>query len=335
MHRVLFPDAGHLPDLTLEAALAGAEAELRRFDVARASDIPDEDWQAADAVIVYRVPLGAEIASKLKRCRIVVRGGVGYDSVDVKAFGARGIPVCNIPDYGTTDVADSAIAMVLALARGTATYNEALRDDPVGLWDHRAARVRRLRGARFGVVGLGRIGLACARRAAGLDMDVGFFDPHLPPGADLATGFRRYDSLAALLGDCEVVSIHAPLTPETRGLIDARAVAAMRPGMLLVNTARGPVVDLDALLDGLRSERIWAAGLDVLPQEPPDPAHPLLAAWRKKESWIKGRLILTPHAAFYSAESIADIRRKGMETVMLRLREGKLRSCVNQDFLKA
>jgi D-3-phosphoglycerate dehydrogenase/C-terminal binding protein len=298
--------------------------------------LPEEARRDADAVINYSAV--ADLAEKpdaFPKARIVVRAGVGFDNADLKGFGARGVPVCNVPDYGTTEVADHAIALMLALRRGTATYDSALRGDPKAGWNYRAAPlVRRLKGATFGIVGLGRIGLATARRAAAFDMQVVFYDPYLATGTDLATGYARVHSLGALMAMSDVVSVHVPLSPETRGMINAAALTGAKSGLVLVNTARGPIVDLDALTDALRSGTIGGAALDVLPKEPADPDHPLIRAWRAREPWVEGRLVLTPHAAFYSPTALEDLRRKAVEVVVAYLDEGRLTNCVNGAFLE-
>ena len=298
--------------------------------------LSDELCRSVDAVVSYSPTrkLGRD-PEAFERCRIVVRSGVGFDTLDLEGFGRQGVPVCNVPDYGTTEVADHALALTLALARGTATYDEALRHRVDG-WDFGVAPlIRRLRGATFGIVGLGRIGLAAARRAAGFDMRVVFYDPHLTNGVELSTGTERVHSLAALMATSDIVSIHAPLSEETRGMIDAAALAAAKPGLILINTARGPIVDLDALAAALRSGTVAGAGLDVLPREPADPAHPLIAAWRAREAWLDGRLVLTPHAAFYSPDAMVDLRRKSIEVVVAYLSEGRLTNCVNRSHLAA
>jgi len=334
--RLLFPDARFDGAPDIEQAVAGKDVVLDIRSADQASAVPKEAWAGCDAILVYNaVYLTADVADMAKRCRIVVRVGVGYDKIDVAAWGQRGIPVCNTPDYGTTDVADMALAMLLSLARGVVSFDEALRADPIGNWKFNLGpAMRRLRGTTFGVVGLGRIGVAAALRAQAFGMRIAFFDPYLPNGTELALNFHRARSLPELLAQSNVISIHAPLTDETRGMIDARAVAAMQPDSLLINTARGPICDLQALHDGLKSGRLAGIGLDVLPQEPPDAQAPLIRAWRAQEPWIKGRVLLSPHAAFYSAAAFEDMRRKSMETAMLFLRDGKLQNCVNSAWLK-
>ena len=158
--------------------------------------------------------------------------------------------------------------------------------------------------------------------------------PLLPNGAELAFGFTRARTLSELLGHADVVSIHAPLNGGTRKLIDAAAVAAMKPGAYLINTARGPICDTAALLEGLKSGKLLAVGLDVLPIEPGAPEDPLVAAWQANEPWIRGRVLLNPHGAFYSPDSLVDLRRKAIETAYYYLRDGTLANCVNAEYLK-
>jgi len=322
-------------DRTLEETLGGGAVafEFVPCPVPGASVDPAV-FARADAWLNYRGRhrLPADILRRMTRCRIVVNSGVGYDHVDIRAAADLGIPVCNVPDYGTTEVADHAIALTLALCRGIVAYDATLRT--VGGWDALGMPgVRRIRGLRFGVVGLGRIGLATARRAAAFGMTIGFHDPHLPVGTELAHGWRRYATLEALLAETDVLSLHTPLTAATEGMIDAAALARLPPGAVLVNTSRGRVVRLDAVEAALRSGRLAGAGLDVLEHEPPDFAHPLLAAWRAGEPWLRNRLIVTPHAAFFTPESIEDKRRLTTTTALDYLRDGTLRACVNLEML--
>jgi D-3-phosphoglycerate dehydrogenase/C-terminal binding protein len=294
-----------------------------------------ESCRLADAVIscAASIPIGADL-NEFERCRIVVREGVGYDNLDLAGWGRRGVPVCNVPDYGTTEVADHAVALMLGLTRGLVLYPDALRADPTLGWRYDVAPlVRRNRGLTFGIVGLGRIGLAAARRAAGLDMRVVFYDPYLPNGVELATGYERARDLDKLIAASDVLNIHAPLTDETRGLIGDRALGAAKSSLIVINTARGPIIDLDALYRALRENRIAGAGLDVLPVEPAEVAHPLIAAWREREAWLAGRLLLTPHAAFYSPSALEDMQRKAIEVVVAYIRHGELMNCVNRAHL--
>ena len=301
--------------------------------------VPAERLAWPDAIINCRSRHGlkAPTVAAIERARIVVQAGVGFNHIDLEACGRRSIPVCNTPDYGTMEVADHAIALMLSLQRGITAYHMRLltRDDAWATLTLPLAAVRRQHGQVFGVLGLGRIGTAAALRAKAFGMRVVFFDPHLPPGTELALGIERVASLQALMAISDVLSVHCPLTAETTRLIDDAALAAAKPALLLVNTARGPIVDLDALADALRGGLIGGAALDVLPMEPADPDHPLINAWRDGEKWIEGRFVLTPHAAFYSPASLEDLHRKSVEVVIAYLRDGRLTNCVNRAFLKA
>jgi lactate dehydrogenase-like 2-hydroxyacid dehydrogenase len=329
--KILFPDATFEDDAAIEREVFPASAELVLHAAERVADVPSDSWRQAEALIPYiKIPIDADVIDRLDSCRIITRAGVGFDHIDIEAAARRGIPVCNVPDYGTTEVADHAIALMLGLSRGLVSYHQRLIANPVAGWNAESVPlVRRLRRTRFGVVGLGRIGTAAARRAQGLDMEVSFYDPHLPDGTDLSLGYRRETTLEALLAGADVVSLHCPLTSETMEIIDGDAFAAMKPGALLINTARGGLIDIPALEAALREGRIDGAGIDVLPNEPPDPDAPLLQAFRRREPWIDGRLLLTPHAAWYSPDGHADMRRKSARTVADFLQHGVLRNVVN------
>ena len=329
--RILWPNipAG-FEQIARDAAGAGVETEFRTM----AADVTDAQWAGANGVVGSA--LAAEHIDKLRACRIYVKPGVGYDDVDIERLGKMGVAVCNTPDYGTREVADHAIALMMTLAKSIAYHDHELRADLKGNW--RPAHNpfgRRLSACTYGVVGMGRIGTAAARRAKAFDMDVVFYDPYQPNGYELAIGVRRADSLAELMGQCDFVSVHAPLNAETRHLIGAEALAAAKRGMILINTARGPVVDIDALYDSLKDGTVLAAGLDVLPDEPANPQSRLIAAWQRNEDWIRHRLLLTPHSAFYTPESMRDIRAFSARTAARYLRDGRLENCVNRQFLVA
>lgn len=299
----------------------------------RFADVTDAQWGECDAVVsVMDIP--AEYADKMHKCRLFVTPKVGFDNIDIAAWAARGVPVCNVPDYGTQEVADHAIALMMSLMKGITFHTRELKKDPRGLWRPALNPFgRRLSVCTFGVAGLGRIGTAAALRAKAFGMDVVMYDPYRENGADLALGIRRVDSLEALFAESDVVSIHVPLSSETEKLINADVLNASKPGLILINTARGPIVDLDALHDALRNDKVQAVGLDVLPEEPADPDHPLIKAWAADEEWIEHRLLLTPHSAFFTPESVYDMRYKGGEIAIAYLAQDRLQNCVNSDML--
>jgi lactate dehydrogenase-like 2-hydroxyacid dehydrogenase len=321
--------------LDVEREVLGPDVKILSPRKRTFEEIEKSAWESCDAVITRHVPIDAKVVPHLKRARIVVRNGVGFDVVDLKACGEAGIVVCNVPDYGTTEVADSAIALMLTFARGTAACDAALRADLKTGWSHLSSiTARRLRGACFGVVGFGRIGKAAALRAQAFGMRVAFYDPLLPNGAELSFGYTRARSLRELLGMADVVSLHTPLDETTRGMIDAAAVSAMKQGAYVINTSRGEVCDTAALLEGVKGGKLAAVGLDVLPKEPGTADDPLVKAWQVNEPWIRGRVILNPHVAFFSPDALEDLRRKVVETAFYYLRDGALANCVNAEYLK-
>ncbi|MCZ2342828.1 MAG: C-terminal binding protein [Bacteroidales bacterium] len=284
----------------------------------------------ADAIMLYHnLSLTRETISRLTQCKLIVRCGVGFDNVDRTLARERGIPVANVPDYGTEEVADSAIGLLLTLTRGIHLYNARLQRQ-LGPWSYtQAAPIPRLRGRVVGLIGLGRIGAATAIRAKALGCDVVFVDPFTPDGTDKALGIRRVETLRELLEQAFVVSLHCPLTENTRHIVGAAEIAAMPMGSFLINTARGACVDVRAIPDAIRSGRLAGAGIDVLPEEPPADDHPLLRAWRDPADPCYDRVIINPHSAFYSEEGLQDMRIKGAQTVRRALLGQTQRNIVN------
>ncbi len=333
--QILYPD-NFSPDVESgEKSINGHKVTITAYGARNADDIPHEVWQSAQGLITgIGMAIDDKVFDRAPACRIVTRMGVGVDIIDVDAASRRGIAVCNVPDYGTNEVSDHAIALLLSFTRGIVRYNDAFRDDPEDGWHYlHSPTTVRMCGKTFGVIGLGRIGTASAMRAKAFGMNVIFYDPYVPDGQDLALGITRAETLADLLGSADFVTIHAPLTLETRNLINHDAVAAMKPGLILINTARGPIVDLDAVHDGLEEGQLGAAGLDVLPAEPPPADNRLIQAWRQRAPWLEGRLVITPHAAFYSQVGITFMRDKALSTSVDYIATGRLRNCVNQSAL--
>ncbi len=336
-HTIVIPDFQFTDDAKLERGAAGARLRFRIFRERTADRIPAAAWGEADAVLCWHeVPITAKVIGNLTRCRQIVRCGVGFDHIDLEAAGAAGIPVCNVPDYGTSEVADHAMALLLAFTRGIVAAHNALKVDPVKGWDFQSSpTTRRMRGSRFGIVGLGRIGTATALRAKAFGYEVLAFDPYVSNGHEIAVGVQKVSSLNELLAACDVISLHTPLTSETRGIIGQAQLKRMKRDAILINTARGPLIDADALATALQKGWIAAAGIDVLAEEPPSSGGRLIEAFRKNVPWVRNRLILTPHSAWSSAASQADARRKAVETVLDYLTAGRLRNCVNAGFLSS
>ena len=285
--RVVFLDAATLPQgLAFDAALP---IDYLPFDSTLADDVPARIAEA-DVVVVNKVRLTAAHMQGAPRLRLIAVAAAGTDNVDLAAAAERGIAVRNVPDYGSDSVAEHAIATLLALRRELRVYSAAALDGRWRASSHfcwTGPQIRDVGGSVFGVVGRGRIGEATARLARGLGMQVLFAER---PGAAPRDDALPFDEL---LARCDALTLHVPLTPETRGLIGARALALMKRDAVLVNTGRGALVDAAALADALRRGVIGGAAIDVLDVEPPPADHPLLAP-------DIPNLLLTPHVAWAS-----------------------------------
>jgi phosphoglycerate dehydrogenase-like enzyme len=306
------------PDDSVERRIYGPDARVifpKSTD--SLADLSDADCAAAEGLMILRYKVTAADLPRFPRLRAICRMGVGYDNLDRKAAAERQIMILNVPDYGTTEVADHAIALALAMRRGLLLHLEAQRKDPPAPWRYIIDPLVRRSGVQtFGIVGLGRIGTAVALRAKALGFRVVFYDPNLPNGVELGVGVGRAGTLEDLLRASDVLSVHAPLTPETRGMLGLARLSLLPKGAVLVNTARGPIVDVDAVATLLKRSHLAGVGLDVLPVEPPvHPEPELLRAYRAREPWTEGRLIITPHSAFFTPEAWEDIRVKSAETM--------------------
>jgi phosphoglycerate dehydrogenase-like enzyme len=283
----------------------------------RLADLSDADCAAAEGLMILRHKVTAADLGRFPRLRAMCRMGVGYDNLDRVAAAARQIIILNVPDYGTTEVADHAIALALSLRRGLLLHHETQRADPPAAWGYIVdPLVRRSSVQTFGIVGMGRIATAVALRAKAFGFRVVFFDPYLPNGVELGLGIHRAATLEELLRQTDTLSVHAPLTRETRGLLGLKELSLLPEGAVVVNTARGPIIDIDALATLLKSRHLAGVGLDVVPVEPPvEPVPELMRAYRAREPWTLGRLIITPHSAFFTPEAWEDIRVKSAETM--------------------
>jgi D-3-phosphoglycerate dehydrogenase / 2-oxoglutarate reductase len=247
--------------------------------------------EGAAAAIAGASPYHGAVMDRAPGLRVIARTGIGYDAVDVAAATARGIAVCNTPDGPTVSTAEHAVTLMLMVAKGVKASEAALVSGTSSSYYARHDGVE-LAGKTLGLVGFGRIARRVAMIAEAIGMRVMTYDPYVDP--DATPGHvRRMDRLEDLLGAADVVSVHVPLTEESRGMFDAMRFDAMRPGAVFVNTARGGLVDHEALLAALESGRIRGAGLDVTTPEPLPPDHPLLG---------RDDVVVTPHVASATAD---------------------------------
>jgi len=298
----------------LDARFPGVDVTVRGTS-ARSDDDIVREGATADAIMLSTLePVSATLLDRLPRLRVVGRYGVGLDNVDLDAATERGVVVTHYPAYCTDEVADHALSMILALNRQIVTLDKSLRR---GQWlVHRSATrtllaqpVPALRESTLGIIGFGRIGRAVASRARAFGLSLLVHDPHLELDAVRAEGVEPV-GLEDLFTRSDLVTVHCPLTSDTRGLVNAASLARMKPTAYVVNTARGPIVDLPALVEALEAGTIAGAALDVTYPEPLPSDSPLYSL---------PNVILTPHSAYYSERSTQVVRDETFASVMMAL----------------
>jgi D-3-phosphoglycerate dehydrogenase / 2-oxoglutarate reductase len=313
--RVLVADSV-APDLDLERSLL----EPAGVELVVAPDTEEETLaglaEEADALLVCYARIGRRVveAAQAGGARVIARTGIGWDNIDVEAAYDAGITVTNVPDYCIGEVADHTMAVLLAMARGVTS---GVRSVDAGGWDIPRGHVHRVQGRRLALVGVGRIGREVASRAVAFGLEVTGFDPFAPDWS--WSSLERADTLAGAVRDADFVSLHTPLTPETRHLIGADAIGLMRRAPILVNTARGGLVDLEAVTVALDAGTLGGAALDVTDPEPLPADHPLRS---------HPRALVTPHMAFYSVEAEEELRRRACDEVLRSLAGRPARSPV-------
>jgi D-3-phosphoglycerate dehydrogenase / 2-oxoglutarate reductase len=292
---------------TERAILGEVGAELVVLDDPSAESIRAHAADA-DALLNTYAAIDRVTLEHLDKLRIVARYGIGVDNVDLEAARERGVIVTNVPDYCVEEVADHTFALLLAVVRKVMSGHTHVTGGGWGIDPLRP--IHRLRGQTLGLIGFGNIARAVAVRARAFGLGIATYDPYLPDEVLHAQDAKRAGSLDELLETADMVSVHVPLLPETRGLIGADALERMRPGAVLLNTSRGPIVDVEAVIATLRAGRLGGAGLDVFPTEPPD----------GRSFADVPNLVVTPHAAFYSDEAITESQTKAARNVVSALR---------------
>jgi D-3-phosphoglycerate dehydrogenase len=299
--RIVVTDHGfdELTHLRAVAERSGADLEINQTEDPAAVV---EAVRGAAVVMNRFAPIGRDALAVMASGALVVRYGIGYDNVDLAAAQAVGVRVANVPDYGVDTVADHAVALILSAARRITVYDRMTRANG---WANATdvGPVKALADSTLGLIGVGRVGVAVAHRMAGFRCQIIAFDPYANADALAERGIRLVDSVEDLLQGSDIVSLHAPLTDSTRRIIDADRLRLMRPNALLINSARGQLVDTDALAEALLSGQIAGAAMDVVDPEPLPPTSPL---------WASGAVI-TPHVGFYSESSTETLERLAAE----------------------
>ncbi len=319
--KVVVTDLGYATYEPEREELADVGAELVLAECSTEEEVA-EACSDADAVITRMAPVGASAIQRMENCRVISRYGVGVDNVDVAAGTARGIPVANVRDYCNEEVSDQALALLMACARRISSRDRQVR---AGMWDIGSKEpVYRVAGKVLGLLGFGAIARTLHRKVSGFNLkEVLAFDAFIPD-AEIQKAGARPVSLEELLAESDYVSVHVPLTDETRHMIGADAFETMKPTAILINTSRGGVVDTDALYEALKAGRIGAAGLDVHEQEPPPADYNLFEL---------DNVILTDHMGWYSEESQLALQRTTAKNVALVLAGERPLYCVNPEVL--
>jgi len=277
-------------------------------------DIVSQDKNTAEVLLVWHQRIDKEYLDLFPSLKGVVRYGVGYDAIDLKAIKDRGIVFCNTPDYGTDEVSDTAVGMILNITRGISRYDHLCRFYTDNSWqENTITSLKRNNQITIGVIGAGRIGGSVIRKSKAIGFNVVFFDPYKDRGYEKMLGVDRVDTLNELLSMSDVVSINTPLTDETKGMVNVDFISKMKYGSSLINTARGEIViNLDDFIEPIKSGKISGLALDVLPLEPPKNSK-LINSWREREEWLDGRVVVNPHTSYYTKNSYQEMRRKASE----------------------
>jgi D-3-phosphoglycerate dehydrogenase len=314
------------PPFDIEDKALGGGVDFVDFNSRNEENFNEEALRKLDVLLVFHARISERTIEKLDNCKIVVRYGVGVDNMPLEALKKSGIPLCNTPDYGIEEIAATAAAHILNLWRRVSAYDLACRSYESGWAQNIIRPISRISKGTLGVVGTGRIGAELIRIMSPFGCQILGFDEYQPETRAKEIGYTPMQTLEELLAQSDFVSLHCVLNEETMGIVDENFIAAMKPGALLVNTARGGLFqNLDVLEKGLKSGRLGGLGTDVLPEEPPGD-HPLIRAWRDFEPWLGGRLVVTPHTAYYSESALYDMRFKAAETAALFLHQNKLRN---------
>ncbi len=264
--------------------------------------------EETQVLLVWHKQINANFLNKTPSLKGVQRYGVGYDNLDLGELKKQGVIACNNPDYGVDEVSDTTIAMIMNMVRGVAIYNNQAKSYYDNWQENVNTRLKRSSDVTVGVIGAGRIGGSVILKCNSLNINTIFYDKYKERGYEKLLSSERLDSLDELLHRSDIISVHVPLSNETRHLIDSKFIKNMKTGASLINTARGGLFSsLDELYEAMKNDKIFQLAADVLPEEPPLSGK-LIDAWRKSESWINGRLMINPHTSYYSSRSIQEMR---------------------------
>lgn len=280
------------------------------------------------AIVFSSAIIDKVIIKKMKNCKYIVCASVGFDNIDLKYASKKNIKVYNVPDYGSNDIADHAIALLLSYLRNINFYDKKVKENPINNWNPKIGQMmNRIAGMNIGIIGLGRIGSSFALKAKAFDCRVMYYDPYLNDGYDKVYGITKKESLIDLIETSEIISLHVPLTSETENFLTIDLLSKAKNHPIIVNTARGKLITNQTIVNALENNYISAYLSDVLENEPileTDPIYKLL-----NEPKFSDRIIITPHAASYGKESREEMCTKAIYTAFKAYYENSLKNCIN------
>lgn len=267
-------------------------------------------------LMVWHEKIDENFINQFPNLKGIVRYGVGFDKIDLKICKEKNICFCNTPDYGTEEVSNTAVCMIMDSSRKVFEYNQLAKNIKNSTWqENTISRIRRNNKIKVGIIGAGRIGSSVILKLNSLNFKTYFYDPYVNWGYEKILNTTRIYNLENLLNDCDIITLHCPLNESTKGMINKHFLNSMKRGSSLVNTARGELIcDLNLLFDYIENEEIYSVYLDVLPDEPPKKSK-LIQHWRSN-SKLSPRIIINPHTAYYSKDSFEEMRTKAAQNIL-------------------
>lgn len=334
-YNILIPDL--LTDISLEKKILGKNYKIILTNPKSFKKLDDNYLKKVDGIMIgHHVKLSKDIIKKLKNCKIIVRYGVGFDSVDIVQASLQQIKVYNIPDYGVDEVADHALGLILNISRflsGNDIIMKKFYRKRRIIWKYDSnKKQKRLKELTLGIIGLGRIGIALSQRSKNVFSKILFFDPYISDGYDKSLNIQKEKNLEDIFKKSDVVSVHVPSTKKNKFFLKDRFFSKIKKNIIFINTSRGDLVKSDTLSKYFLKGKISGLGLDVFENEPIKYSEKLTKLWLDNKN--AGKIIFTPHSAFYSEQALYEIRFKGVQTLKKYFEKKILKNCINLELIK-
>ena len=332
MKKIFITDYIKIPDL--EKKIFRNEAEIICLNQKDENKLPDEISEA-DGLLVWHADISDITCKKFKKNVAIIRYGVGYENINLKSIKKYNIIFANTPDYGVDEVADTSCALILNFVRKINLYNNHTKIN-LNKWQseviniNKSFPIKRTSDHNLGIIGLGRIGSSLAIKMKHFNMKVGFYDPYVTDGYEKVLGIKRFNTLDELKSNSSIISINASLNLKTKNMVDEKFINSLNDNTILINTARGQIIqNLNIILEGLKKNKLAGVGLDVLPEEPPKDTDNFIKKWKDTNNNLSDRIIINPHAGYYSTTSIKEMRIKASENMLNFLRGNKVRNIID------